>query len=59
MSRSERQKGKKEVKRRNVRGKVNKIQREKFREKGEEGERVTKQSLRGGGGGGLTVHSRP
>lgn len=50
-------KGRKKVRRRNVRGKVNEIQREKFREKGAE------QRARAGDkaefAGDLTVHSRP
>lgn len=50
-------KGRKKVRRRNVRGKVNEIQREKFREKGAE------QRARAGDkaefAGDLTVHSHP
>lgn len=50
-------KGRKKVRRRNVSGKVNEIQREKFREKGAE------QRARAGDkaefAGDLTVHSRP
>lgn len=42
-------KGRKKVRRRNVRGKVNEIQREKFREKRDKAEFA----------GDLTVHSRP